>query len=62
MFKLKKKWEQRVVKSKEEFELISKTMKEEMKRFDINRIKEFKIELTRYLQSLLKTQESVKKI
>ena len=46
-------------KAKEDFDIISKGIKEEMKRFDINRIKEIKCELTLYLQTLLKSQESV---
>ena len=46
-------------KGKEDFENISKTIKEEMKRFDINRAKEFKNELTKYLQTLLSNQEQV---
>ena len=53
------KWETKVEKAKEDFDIISKGVKEEMKRFDINRIKEIKNELTIYLQTLLKSQESV---
>lgn len=55
-------WTHKVEKSKEEFELISKSIKEEMKRFDVNRAKEFKVELTKYLQSLLANQEALVKI
>jgi sorting nexin-1/2 len=49
-------------KSKEDFESISKNIKEEMKRFDFSRIKEFKSELTKYLQTLLNNQEQLVKI
>ena len=49
-------------KAKEDFENISKTIKEEIKRFDFNRAKEFKNELTKYLQALLSNQEQVKKL
>ena len=46
-------------RTKEEFEQISKTIKEEMRRFDLVRYKEFKSELTKYVQGLLKKQELV---
>ena len=51
--------EAKVEKSKEEFEQISRNIKEEVKRFDLNRAKEFKIEITKYLQTLLNNQEQV---
>lgn len=54
--------EARVEKSKEDFEQISRTIKEEVKRFDLNRAKEFKIEITKYLQVLLNNQEQLVKI
>lgn len=51
--------EGKVAKSKEEFENISKAIKVEMKKFDVNRVKEFKTELTKYLNTFLKNQEAV---
>lgn len=54
--------EAKVEKSKEEFEQISRNIKEEVKRFDLNRAKEFKIEITKYLQTLLNNQEQLVKI
>ena len=59
MIKIQKKLEIKVEKLKEEFEQISKTIKEELRRFDLNRIKEFRVELNRYLKNLLKNQELV---
>ncbi len=55
-------WESKVDKAKEEFEQISKNIKEEVKRFDFERAKEFKVEITKYLQTLLNNQEQVIKI
>ncbi len=49
----------KVEKGKEDFEQISKTIKEEIKRFDLNRAKEFRNELTTFLQNLLANQETV---
>lgn len=54
--------EAKVEKTKDEFEQISKTIKEEVKRFDLNRATELRIELTKYLQTLLNNQETVIKI
>jgi sorting nexin-1/2 len=51
--------EVKVEKLKEDFEQISKTIKEELRRFDFNRAREFKVELTKYLKNLLKNQELV---
>jgi sorting nexin-1/2 len=53
------KWEAKVDKGKDEFEQISKTIRQEMKRFDKTRISEFKKTLTNYLQSLLDHQQAV---
>ena len=53
------KWETKVEKSKEEFEQISKTIKEEVKRFDLVRANEFRVELTKYVEKLCTNQESV---
>ena len=54
------KWELKVEKGAHDFDQISKTIKEEVKRFDLNRAREFKNELTKYLQALLSSQEQVK--
>lgn len=53
------KWETKVEKGGQEFEQISKTIKEEMKVFDFNRVKEFKVKLVKYLENLLSSQEQV---
>jgi len=53
------KWETKVEKSKEDFEQISKTIKEEVKRFDLVRANEFRIELTSYIEKLYHNQENV---
>ena len=52
----------KVEKGKEDFEQISKTIKEEIKRFDFTRAKEFRTELTAYLKALLNNQETLVKI
>lgn len=49
-------------KGKDDFEQISKTIKEEIKRFDFERAKEFRRELLSYLNTLLTNQETVVKI
>ncbi len=46
-------------KLKTEFDQISKTIKEEMRVFDFNRAKDFRVELIKYLQTLLQNQEVV---
>jgi hypothetical protein len=51
--------EGKVEKCKDDFEKISATAKKEIKLFDLNRAKEFKNELTKYLQTLLNNQEQV---
>lgn len=52
-------WEGKVEKSKEEFEQISKTIKEEVKRFDLVRANEFRAELTKYVEKMYQNQENV---
>lgn len=49
----------KVEKYEKEFDQVSKTIKEEVKRFDFDRIKEFKIKMTKYLETLLTSQEQV---
>lgn len=51
--------EGKVEKCKDDFEKISATAKKEIKLFDLTRAKEFKNELTKYLQTLLNNQEQV---
>lgn len=46
-------------KGKEDFEQISKTIKEEVKRFDLVRANEFRVELTKYIEKLCNNQENV---
>lgn len=52
-------WEMKVEKYEKEFDQVSKTIKEEVKRFDFDRIKEFKIKMTKYLETLLTSQEQL---
>lgn len=52
-------WEGKVNKSKEEFEQISKTIKQEVKKFDSIRVYEFKEKITQYLNNLLNYQTTV---
>lgn len=52
-------WETKVEKGGQDFEQISKTIKEEMKVFDFNRVKEFKVKLVQYLENLLGSQEQL---
>lgn len=52
-------WELRVEKYSQEFEQISKTIKEEVKRFDFNRIKEYKAKTIKYVEGLLESQEQL---
>lgn len=52
-------WENKVEKYSQEFEQISKIIKEEVKVFDFNRIKEFKTKITKYLESILKSQQQI---
>jgi len=53
------KWELKVEKGDNDFHQISKTIKEEVKRFDLERVREFKIKMTNYLEGLLASQEQV---
>lgn len=52
-------WESKTAKAKQDFEQISKNIKEEIKNFDLNRATEFKTQLTKYLEALLHNQETV---
>ena len=46
-------------KAKEDFEAISTNIKTEFDRFELNRIRDFKQNFIRYMESLLETQESL---
>jgi len=52
-------YEIKVEKYSQEFEQISNTIKEEMKRFDFNRSKEIKAGMNKYLQTLLSSQKQL---
>jgi len=52
-------WESKVENYEKEFENISKTIKEEVKRFDFTRVKEIKAKITKYLEALLSSQEQL---
>jgi sorting nexin-1/2 len=55
-------WEGKVNKSKEEFEQVSKTIKQEVKKFDAIRVHEFKDKITQYLNNLLNYQTTVSQL
>jgi|SRR6218665_453003 len=52
-------WEHRVEKSQEEFEAISKSIVKEMKRFERQRLRDFKRAVVVYLESLMANQQQV---
>lgn len=52
-------WEAKVNRGQEEFENISKTIKSEVEKFEIQRITDFKASLIKYMESLLETQEQL---
>lgn len=49
-------WEAKVNRGQEEFELISKTIKLELDKFELNRVNDFKASIVKYMESLLQTQ------
>jgi sorting nexin-1/2 len=53
------KCEYKVARARENFEEISYTIKEEMKRFDLERVSEFRIEMIEYIEKLYQNQEKV---
>lgn len=53
-------WEQKVQESEESFQKISKIVKKEMKRFDAQRVRDFKETILAYLESLALTQQQVR--
>lgn len=52
-------WEAKVNRGQEEFENISKTIKQELEIFEINRINDFKLNIIKYMESLLETQQQL---
>lgn len=51
--------QERVEKAKADFEKISDTIKQEFERFDLNRIRDFRNNFLKYMESLLQTQEAL---
>ena len=54
--------EEKVERAKQEFDQISKNIREEFDRFEVNRIKDFKNNFIAYMENLLETQESLVEI
>jgi sorting nexin-1/2 len=52
-------WEGKVARSQEDFEKISKNVKGEVEKFEIVRIRDFKSNIVKYLESLLDTQQQI---
>ena len=52
-------WEAKVNRSQEEFDTISKAIKSELERFELQRVKDFKTAFILYLEAQLKAQEKV---
>lgn len=52
-------WEAKAERGQEEFENISKMIRKEVERFEFNRIKDFKQNIVKYMESLLETQQQV---
>jgi sorting nexin-1/2 len=52
-------WEAKVSRGQEEFETISKTIRQELEKFEENRIQDFKINIIKYMESLLETQQQL---
>ncbi|XP_047117940.1 sorting nexin-2 [Schistocerca piceifrons] len=49
-------WESKVERGQEEFDNISKMIKKELERFEINRVKDFKAIIVQYLENLMNNQ------
>lgn len=52
-------WESKVERGQEEFDNISKMIKKELERFEINRVKDFKAIIIQYLESLMNNQQQL---
>jgi sorting nexin-1/2 len=55
-------WEAKVERGQEEFDNISKMIKKEMERFEVNRVKDFKAIITQYLENLMTHQQQVRDV
>ncbi len=53
------KWEAKVNRSQEEFDNISKAIKKELERFELQRVKDFKAAFISYLEAQMKAQDKV---
>jgi sorting nexin-1/2 len=54
------KWEAKVQRCQKEFDDISAEIKREMERFEINRVKDFKTTIVKYLQDQMAHQQQVR--
>ncbi|EFX90126.1 sorting nexin-2-like [Daphnia pulex] len=52
-------WEAKVNRSQEEFDSISKAIKKELERFDLQRVKDFKAAFISYLEAQMKAQDKI---
>lgn len=52
-------WEQRVAKSQEGFEEISKTIRKELAHFERQKVRDFKATIVNYLQTMMNNQQQV---
>ncbi|XP_054159391.1 sorting nexin-2-like [Oppia nitens] len=52
-------WESKVSRGQEEFESISKTIRLEVERFEVSRIRDFKDSIIKYMESLLDSQQQL---
>ncbi|XP_069691171.1 sorting nexin-2 isoform X1 [Periplaneta americana] len=52
-------WEAKVERGQEEFDNISKMIKKEMERFEVNRVKDFKAVIIQYLETLMTHQQQL---
>jgi sorting nexin-1/2 len=55
-------WEAKVERGQEEFDNISKMIKKEMERFEVNRVKDFKAIIMQYLENLMTHQQQVRDV
>jgi sorting nexin-1/2 len=55
-------WEAKVERGQEEFDNISKMIKKEMERFEVNRVKDFKAIIIQYLETLMSHQQQVRDV
>ncbi|RWS17212.1 Sorting nexin-2-like protein [Dinothrombium tinctorium] len=52
-------WESKVNRGQEEFENITKTIKVEVEKFELNRIRDFKASIIKYMEHLLENQQQL---